>query len=340
MLTGENGLITKAQEAKDKTIEAAEKENQTLQEYENLLNEYQDGTNGDEGKPEVDLTNKNGLWIGSSRINGFQNEANKELITYYKEYTNATTTNPKNVSDRFILGYNDKKDSDGERIVYSLKEVLENEIIPNLKEYNEKIDFVVLEYAMGDVTQYSSQGKLEQADFKEIGTAEDKTSDTVINDYREAIEIINENLPDTKIILLNMLEEDRLACEQALFYSIIGYWEGNEKKIKTVDEINKELGANFKTYEEIRKYAFDTYPEMGEEAEWQSEKMDILITELEKVCRELGVGYLDFGDKISEKRVEGIDKNEYLTTDVTYLTDAGFKALTPLLAEKVKEILK
>ncbi len=63
-LTGDNGLITKAKEASQKTEEANEKENQTLQEIENIIEDKTEGTNwkgelnhdtNGDGKPDINI---------------------------------------------------------------------------------------------------------------------------------------------------------------------------------------------------------------------------------------------------------------------------------------------
>ena len=51
MLTGQNGILNRAQEAKEKTDKAQEDENKKLQEYEDVINKYRDLPTGEETTP-------------------------------------------------------------------------------------------------------------------------------------------------------------------------------------------------------------------------------------------------------------------------------------------------
>ena len=46
MLTGENGILNRASEAKEKTVVAQEEKTQKLQGYEDTINQYAPGSNG------------------------------------------------------------------------------------------------------------------------------------------------------------------------------------------------------------------------------------------------------------------------------------------------------
>ena len=69
MLTGQNGILTQAQRAKNETENAAANEAAILDEYNNTLNNWVNGgtSTGGGNKPETD---SNGLFVNNSTING------------------------------------------------------------------------------------------------------------------------------------------------------------------------------------------------------------------------------------------------------------------------------
>ena len=343
MLSGENGLITKAQEAKDKTIESAEKENQTLQEYENLMNEYIQGSTEDDT---VGLSSKSVLWIGDYIMQGgYSYKSEKGMVEYYNESTG--TSNSKEYStDIFTIGNNLKTDEDGEKL-FSLMDGIEQNILGSMnEEQREEIDFIVLEGGIGDFIQYTKLGTMSREDAKEIGTADNTTNDTVINDFRKAIEKLNTNFPNAKILFVKPLETDQIGLEQFYFYyGVTIRWEEDKYRLKTIEELNQELkdigivDANYTTYEEIREATFTIYPENLEEVNWGTQELQKLFSELQKVCQELGVEYIDFGENILQKRIENKDENEYLAKDCIALSDAGYKELISIIIDKLEPMM-
>lgn len=108
ILTGENGIITKAEEATQKTQEAGEEENKQLEEIENILNDYNTtggntsggNTSGGGTVPEPDVANveitKNPDNIEMIERTGnieFAIEAEGEGTKSYQWYENSINSN-------------------------------------------------------------------------------------------------------------------------------------------------------------------------------------------------------------------------------------------------------
>ncbi len=307
--------------------------------------------------PEVDLSQKTSAWFGDSLMYGLGNtrsvtnafgyEVPAGMPTYYRDLTNAelsktyncgvggstitnNTPNQNNANEKLTVEWaiNHMKSLFGQSVTVNG----ENNTIPQGEDY----DFVMLEGGGNDVLAYE-MSTIDATYKKEIGTAEDTTTDTVVNDFRKVIQLAKETFPNAKLVFMNSGSLDRTALE---LIGIKSYF-----KDQTVEEINQTAGTNFANMEELRNaiYRDERYAEGFKELRDIIDTMEVraqaMKSELPKVCRELGVDYLEMYNVIEANRpTDGSDTNTYLQADRIHITHEGYTAIAPSIVNKIKSI--
>lgn len=192
-----------------------------------------------------------------------------------------------------------------------------------------EVDFIVLDGGGNDLIGYIS-GNIDSQYMKEVGTASDTTSDTVINDFREVINMLKENFTNAKIIYLQPAASDRTALELIAFKTYFGD--------VTLDEVNQASGLNFKTLQEVREYVFEQdFNGLNTALTPINTRSEQLWKEIESVCNEYDIPYLNFSDMIVENRsTDGSDTNSYLQNDRIHLTDEAYTVMTDIIIEEIK----
>ena len=375
-LTGDNGILSRAQDAKDKTESAGAEENETLGSYENLIDKYAGnnenaGGDGDGGDPEepldVDLTTKESIWFGDSVMRGMGNTVmdkdiwgNPITAGFPEYYYNKIGSNNIKTMNMSISGSVITSDNGVESVTTVIKNTIQEVVSTYLGQSidvkgsivtlpkAEDIDFVVLDGGGNDVITYEPLGQVSAQYKKEIGTISDTSSDTVLNDFRKTINLIKQSMPNAKLLYLQPIAVDNVAFEiMYLKYKVIGEM--------GIDQINQTFsaayfgGREFTTIEEfrnavIREEPYGANPDIAQirkEIEELCARGEAYYTQLPELCRELGVEYLDFSDKIIAKRAkDGSDTNPYIQADTIHITDKAYTDFTPDVVDKIKQLFK
>lgn len=339
-LTGNNGLFVRAREAKYETEKAQFKENLQIE----AMNCFDDNGKFDINQCEQNI--KNDLKIPNEQIsyssdgtiivsqNDYSFEITKEgevietdkkgesfnwaeqkiawigdttLNLFPATFNNLTGRSYPNEENTHELGTIDgfTKTTDFQSF-YTYAEQFEQ----NKEYYNAlNIDALIIGTGYGDIV--GADGLVRYAyeyyqnyPVKDVGTASDTTSDTVINDFRDAIELIKSSLPDLNIIFIRTFPWDSDQMENIYKVSIGA----------TEEQFN---GAEFQGYLTAT-----------------INRANILYTELEKVCGQLDVEYLDLSTYTIENRDTFFDAGNI------NFTDAAREVLVPKVIDKVKEILR
>ena len=375
-LTGDNGILSRAQDAKDKTESAGAEENETLGSYENLIDKYAGnnenaGGDGDGGDPEepldVDLTTKESIWFGDSVMRGLGNTVidkdiwgNPITAGFPEYYYNKIGSNNVKTMNLSISGSVITSDNGIQSVAPVIKNTIQEVVSTYLGQSinvngsmvtlpkAEDIDFVVLDGGGNDIITYEPLGEVSAQYKKEIGTISDTSSDTVLNDFRKTINLIKQSIPNAKLLYLQPIAVDDAAFEMiCLKYKVIGEM--------GIDQINQTFsaayfgGREFTTIEEfrnavIREEPYGSNPDIAQirkEIEELCARGEAYYTQLPELCRELGVEYLDFSDKVIAQRAkDGSDTNPYIQADAIHITDKAYKEFTPYIIDKVKQLLK
>ena len=386
-LTGPNGVLSRATEAKEKTEKAKFEE---IVRLEILANVQEDGsinisqlksnlknnqnytitenipensftvTDGqyslivlsdgsiqmnDEEKPiEVNLSTKKSIWIGDSIMAGYKVDGdsinNKGFPEYYKELTKATNTFNASFGGSTISDNTPRREGNTDPV--TLKEIIEF-IQKNAESVNikfDEIDFMVLEGGGNDCIFYENQ-TLDKSYRKEVGTATDTISDTVVNDFREVIQMIKNTFPKAKILFVNPIDYDEISFINYLF----DYTGGNkylEEQGKSWQTINEEFNLSCKNMDEFKQ----KYLEMMCSADIKELKIQLedramqLFSEIQKVSDEVGVKYLDLSSYIIANRQGENHDNTYKQSDYLHMSDEGYSSLTPHIINAIKDMLK
>ena len=372
-IIGENGILTRATEAKEQTEIADEKEaisiaytgviiedeigevsaedlkqelikngrtdvksvtktgNQIIVEF-NSGRKYKINSNGkveeitQEDNDNNNIGNTKSLWIGDSAMRGYGND-DKGFPEYFAELTGAECLN---------ISYSGATitDNTGEALGTDEPVTLKKQVQEILDRSDlvtpSEIDFIVIDGGGNDIVGYIS-GNIDSNYMKEVGTASDTTSDTIINDFREVINMLKENFPNAKITFIQPGASDRTSLELIAFKSYFGN--------ATLEELNQASGQNFKTMQEAREKVFELdvnglntalIPVLS--------RAQQLWEEIKIICNEYDIKYLDFSDVVIENRsTDGSDTNSYLQNDMMHLTDEGYTVITPLIIESIIE---
>lgn len=338
-LSGDNGLFSRAKEAKYETEKAQLKENLQIEALssfdtkgnfdinkceENIRNNLEipseqisyssDGTlivSGNDYSFEITKdgnvveTDKEGesfnwteqkiAWIGDATLNSFPSTFNNLTGRSYPDEENTLEL-------ATIDGFTKTTDYTS---FYTCAELFDQN-----KEYYEtlNIDTLIIGTGYGDIV--GADGLVRYAyeyyqnyPMKDVGTASDTTSDTVINDFKDAIELIKSALPDMNILFIRTYPWD------------------------------------YEQMENIYKVSIGATEEQFNSAEFQGyltatiNRADTLYTELEKVCGQLGVEYLDLSTYTIANRDSFFDAGNI------NFTDAAREVLVPKVVDKVKEML-
>ena len=368
MLVGDNGIITQAQKAKLDTEIANEKEavsiaytgvmienegggvsaeelkqemiqngrtdvknvtdnaNQIIVEF-NSGRKYTINANGkiEEDNNNIEIKNTKSIWFGDSAMRGHGNN-DKGFPEYFSEITGAECLNISYSGTTITDNTGEALSTDGP---ITLKRQVEAVLDRSDLVQPEEIDFIVLDGGGNDIVGYIN-GSIDSKFMKEVGTASDTTSDTVVNDFREVITMLKENFPDAKIIYLQPGAGDRIALELIAFKVYFGD--------ATVEEINQTSGLNFKTIQEVREYVFEhDFNGLNTALVPINSRMEQLWTEIKSICNEYNIQYLDFNDIIVENRsTDGSDTNSYLQKDMMHLTDEAYTVMPSIIIETIK----
>lgn len=386
-LTGPNGVLSRATEAKEKTgkanfeeivrleilanvqedgsinisqLKSNLKNNQNYTITENIPENSFTVTDGryslivlsdgsiqmnDEEKPiEVNLSAKKSIWIGDSIMAGYKVDGgstnNKGFPEYYKELTKATNTF--NVSFGGCTISDNTPEREGNTDPVTLKGIIEF-IQKNAESVNikfDEIDFIVLDGGGNDCILYENL-ILDKSYRKEVGTATDTISDTVVNDFREVIQMIKNTFLKAKILFVNPIDYDEISFINYLF----DYTDGNkylEEQGKSWQTINEEFNLSCKNMDEFKQ----KYLELMCSADIKELKIQLedramqLFSEIQKVSDEVGVKYLDLSSYIIANRQGENHDNTYKQSDYLHMSDEGYSSLTPHIINAIKDMLK
>ena len=338
-LTGENGLITRAGDAEYETEKAQLKENLQIEALSSL------DTNGkfDIGKCEENIRNNlkipseqiahssDGTIIVSQNDYSFEITKDGEVIETDKEGEDFDWTEQKiawigdttfNAFPQTFNNLTGRPYPDGNTMEMSAIEGFTKttdyesfytivQYIDQNKEYfqAQNIDTLIIGSGYGDIVGVdnfirSNYEYYQNYPIKDVGTASDTTSDTVINDFRDAIELTKSALPDMNILFIRTYPWDYEQMEKIYKVSI-----GATEEQFSNTEIQESLNSTIN-------------------------RANTLYTELEKLCGQLGVEYLDLSTYTIANRDTFFD-----ATNLN-LTDAAREVLVPKVVDKVKEIIK
>lgn len=334
LVLGENGIIKKAQYAKSEYEKGAINDLIML----NQMVDYMDGLEGSKSE-KVDLSNKLSLWYGDSIMVGLHNtrkvtnsygvEVPAGIPDYYRDLAGSNVTKTLNFAVAgTTISNNSPNDLHIEKVIS----------LTSLGEEANNVELVVLDGGGNDILAYEA-GAYDSSLMKNIGTATDTTSDTVINDFRKIIKLIKEKFPNAKILYVHPLSLDQTAIEMQTLknYGVYDH---------TVEEINEEYHTDFKTMKDVRLALLRApeYATTQQEARSMANRMlaraEGLYRELPIVCKELGVEYLDLSSIIEQNRDES-DNNSYVNdTDKLHITHEGYTELAPHIERKVREMFE
>ena len=329
-LWGEDGLIKYASDAKKYQSNAEISEGGWLQntsEYIDSIINGNDINNGNENDDETEeKLPKKILWFGDSLMRGYGNN-NKGFPEYFEELTGIECINS-SFSGSTIT--DNTAEATGSSDPITLKSQVESILSrPDIVNPSD-VELIVLDGGGNDILLYNISGVNEKYK-KEVGTADDTTSDTVINDFREVIDMLKQKFINAKIIFTEPLPFDETFVELIVFNSFAGD--------ATLDELNKEYNQHCATIEEFRNLYFQIRTDISSICDSLTSRSEQLFSELEVVCGQLGVEYLDLSYIADENRAEdGSDTNTYLQADRMHITDEGYRAITPYIVEKVKSL--
>lgn len=283
----------------------------------------------------VDLSSYESIWLGDSIMAGSGNNA----IAYPNHFQGLTNIRSLNAS----FGGTTISDNTPDSIEFNHPKTLKGEVerlIANQTnfEYNyeiqyDEIDLIVLDGGGNDVIAYTI-GDLDPSLKKEIGTASDTTSDTVLNDFREAIELIKDTFPNAEILYLQTYAFDEIGLKNIV---TTAYFEG-----KTLEEINAAYSQNFATMIEAKDGAVTMVSDLKNKIDTMLDRSEALFGELPTVANELGIEYLDLSTYIAANLTTdtGDYVNDYLQEDLIHLVDNAYAELTPYIVTKVESMIE
>lgn len=290
----------------------------------------------------IELSQKTSIWFGDSIMagdgntrkvtNAFGQETTASFPDYYRDITNAELSKTINCG---VGGSTISANTPYLSIESYINHFASQEAIASIAK---EIELVVLDGGGNDVIAYALGG-IEETLKKEIGSSSNTTADTVVNDFRKILTTIKEKFPNAKILYVHPISLNETAIEimgiRAMFPN------------KTLEQINQENNTNFKTMQEVREFVFENpqnasaFAEVREKINDMKSRASALYQEIPKICKELGVNYLDLSGLVEENRAsDGSDSNSYIQADGIHMTDVGYTALTPTLVNKVKEMFK
>lgn len=282
------------------------------------------------GENDVDLSTIKTFWLGDSIMGGVGNNG-----LAYPDYFNELT------SSKYIkVSFGGSTLSDNtpysEEFGHSktfagmIEKIVEekNSIEADNSMRFEDVELVVLDGGGNDIIGYATE-TIPQELEKQIGTAEDTTSNTVLNDFRNIIASLKTLFPNAKILYIQTCAFDRIGLTNYATKIFVGD--------NTLEDINAAYSTNFTTMKEA-KDVIATLSNMKLKIDTMVERANSLYTELPKVASSLGVEYLDLSSYIAAKLTTdtGDYVNPYLQNDYLHLTETAYRELTPHIISKVQ----
>ncbi len=358
MLVGENGIIKKADDAKENTRGGDVKETVEMAANENKLIDYTNGIENKKSKQDVidelsadgkltedeieKLKTEDIITIGDIEIDFgvIENGENVEIDLSGKNFIW--------IGDSLMRGINENLDNafpeyfarltnanclnvsaSGAKINDDVNNNLMQQVDELISQStgNEQVDFIVLNGGGNDI--FNSDGK-------EIGTVDMSTNevtqgDTLISNFEEVIKKLKENAPNVPIMYLNAYNIDLEAIEMLVYTDVKTYYE--------LSYINNLLGTNATSFEEIKDKIIQVLTE-GDSSKGIEPKItnvknngEELIQQIKNACNKWDIEYCDISNYIS------IEENEHYQSDYMHFNSNGYTELTPYIVEKVKEIL-
>lgn len=316
MLFGDNGLIKNAQEATEAYKNAETLEGNLINDTSDYIDSFVNGEN--EKLPQKTL------WFGDSLMRGYGNN-NNGFPEYFAQITGLESINA-SFSGATIT--DNTTEASGSSNPLTLKDQIElvlsrpDVVIPS------EIELIVLDGGGNDILAYEIAG-VDESYKKEVGTVSDTTSDTVINDFREVINRLRQNFPNAKILFTKPIPMD------STFFEIIAFKVafGNA----TLAELNQQYGQSCATIEEFRGLLMEFQPSIKADCEAATLRANQLFNEIQLVCSELGVEYLDLSYVVAgNRKTDGSDTNTYIQADTLHITDEGYRIITPLIIKKIE----
>lgn len=313
MLTGENGLIAKAKQAKDKTEQAKLEEEQTLNDALNIILDNEKDENTENSEMTLDeakaiLKDKTIACVGDSLMYGFRGKGFGE---YIREETGATIL-------KWCMGGSTISDNTpGQyRTIKEQAETLKN--AQQVGGYND-IDLIIFDGGGNDIISYSASG-IDPSLKKEVGTIdksslEPSSENTVAADFEEIIQILKTDFPNATICYLQplLLDDDVL---------LDSYYIGTQQQF-TIEQLNSIFQTNATTYEELRPYIYNYYKPNVAELET---RRDDIFNMTKEATKKWNINYLDVSNYFANTRYT------YREADMIHINDAGYIMLnTPII---------
>ena len=320
MIVGDNGIIKYAQYATESYANAEIAESKLMNDTSGYIDSIINSETDEKNLPQKSL------WFGDSLMRGYGNNDNgfpeyfaqlTEIESINGSFSGATitdnTTEASNSSNPLTL-------KDQVELVLSRPDI----VTPS------EIELIILDGGGNDILAYEIAG-VDESYKKEIGTTQDTISDTVINDFREVMNMLKQNFSNAKILFIKPIPMDSTFFEIVAFKVYFGD--------ATLAELNQQYGQSCSTIEEFRRLLMETQTSIKTDCEAATLRAEQLFNEIPLVCSELGVEYLDLSYIVAENRsTDGSDTNTYIQNDTLHITDEGYRVITPLIVKKVESM--
>ena len=318
---GDSGLISQAEKAADYQANAMATDSALINETTDYIEGILSGASQDE---EVDLSNKNIVWIGDVYLAAFLNDG-KGFQYYFEEME--TVNSSIDITGEITISDNTPENK-------TIKFILD-ELIRTKDDYP-NIDIFILNLGVFDSYAYKFD-VLDQNLKKEIGNVNTEIDtvtegDSVINDLEDFLYLFKQEFPDTKLLFFNPFNHSENAIRNFVWKNIVKpldsdlefYQSYFGKNYETIDEFRDLYFADTSNPEAVYTYSIVTNVKT---------RADNLYTEIPKALEKFGYEYLDLSGYIEQAGTE------YYYSDLFNLSDLGYKSLTPYIVEKVKEML-
>ena len=371
MLSGNNGILTRAGEAKEETNKANIREKvqlEILASYsttsglldKDLLVENLENIGGtvtrnnypievtienkqvtiteqgevileDEMLTDSELKEKISVWTGDSLMAGVGN-AKGGFGNYYREAIGADTSKVGQIAQGGSTISNNTPQTESKPYP-----IIRNQI-DYMKEHEDVFkdtSIICMDGGGNDVMMYALN-LLDSSYKKEIGQVDNSittptTGNTVIADFEEILNKIKTEFPNTKVLYVQPFDYSREKIEDIVFAYVTAY-------ATTVTEVNNNLNtrfptanANFSTMDEARTWINTNFNTQITE---MVNRGNQLFAEIPKALKKFGYDYMDLTQYI------GANTNSYYQSDKVHFTDLTYTTMIPSIINKMKIILK
>ena len=277
------------------------------------------GVDSEKVSTNFDISTMKSIWLGDSIIAGYGND-NKGFSEYYKDLTNSESVINRGFGGSTISDNTPQVNDDPITLISSINYLVDN------KSLYQDLDLIVLDGGGNDVILYDLDST-KAAYKKEIGTV-GVEGDTVINDFEEILDTLENNFPNAKILYIQPFSYSQEAIENIVYKRIV-----NDS---TLDELNSWLGTTASSKEELRENIVSIYTNgtAGYPTSIPNIKnrADALFPQIKTVVNNHNLEYLDL--------TTYIEMSTHLQNDGIHLTDAGYTHLTPYIVDKISSMFE